>query len=885
MIKRAVIRAPARGYVDGRFIGEEKESSDALGKTRGKGGAGRRGKAQGDSVLSGDNIGNTTAKRRTRGAAGSGKGRTPGAGASAGGGRARGAGAGQVARADGRRRPQGQGQQVPGGVQGGRQAPPRVPGQEEPKRGQGRDGNRGKARTQGQGARQGQRSPSATGVGTTPFGTSPFISDQDVAPRGAGRTKQRRGSTGKKSPFRTGTAITAANAYAQEFSPTQGADLRRLGDEAKSGQFAEALAASANVKRERLHKVLAQSGHGSRRDMEIMISSGRVMVNGIVATTGTQVAPGDNVLIDQRHVKLKFTEDMPRVLLYHKPEGEIVTTNDPGNRITVFDNLPRVETGKWVAVGRLDINTSGLLIFTTSGELANRFMHPRYEVEREYAVRILGELTDEQTKQLLTGVKIEESSKGGNKNTEGDDDRFNRMDADDEDDIIDDDIYDIDEEEDAAPKVANANTPTPAPAPANEHADGHGNVQNLEEDEDRQPFDIQPAHHQPSDDQPSDDQPLENHPFENQPIDARFLGNASPAPAAFVRDELAKFDVIEKRGGEGVNQWYHVVIREGRNREVRKMFESLGLTVSRLIRTRFGKVELPPRLLRGKMIELEESQVRSVLASAGMKVEGPVAPLLSRGKNAGPRAAPDRQGDRGDKGDKGARREGREPRPPREQNRPRDPNRTRHQTPRINADGTPMVGAENPGVRGPGSNRNRRNGRGGERNRVPRAPLVGEIGAMEGGAAISNEDVGVALNIAAESAPDQNRNRGRGNPRGQTRGVRGRRSSGPRRDAGLNPGAVDSASISDASGSPAEGGGTGSEQASADASTSAGARVDDRSRGKSRRTFRGRRNTRTADGTGAGAEGGNNGGDNGGSSGGNDAGGGGGGGNAGGNSE
>lgn len=832
MIKRAVIRAPARGYVDGRFIGEEKESPDALGKTRGKGGAGRRGKAHGDSVLSGDNIGNTTAKRRTRGAAGGGKGRTPGVGAGAGGGRTRGAGASQVARADGRKRPQGQGQQVPGSGQGGRQGQLRVPGQEGQVRGQGqgREANRGKGRGQG------QRGPGAAGVGTTPFGTSPFVSDQNIAPRGAGRTKQRRGSTGKKSPFRTGTAITAANAYAQEFSPTQGSDLRRLGDEAKSGQFAEALAASANVKRERLHKVLAQSGHGSRRDMEIMISSGRVMVNGIVATTGTQVAPGDNVLIDQRHVKLKFTEDMPRVLLYHKPEGEIVTTNDPGNRITVFDNLPRVETGKWVAIGRLDINTSGLLIFTTSGELANRFMHPRYEVEREYAVRILGELTEEQTKQLLTGVKIEESSKGNNKNAADDDDRFNRMDADEEDDIIDDDIYDFDEEEDAAPSVGNTV----------ERSHENGNVNVHAEDEDRQPFDNQLTDHQPHDAQPHDAQPQDDHPFENQPIDARFLGNASPAPATFARNELAKFDVIEKRGGEGVNQWYHVVIREGRNREVRKMFESLGLTVSRLIRTRFGKVELPPRLLRGKMIELDENQVRSVLASAGMKVEGPVTPLSSRGKNAGPRAAAERLGEK---------RENREARPPREQRPQRDPNRPRHQSqkPRINADGTPTAGAENAGVRGP-SNRNRRSARGGERNRVPREPQVGEIAVIEGGVSIGNEGSGAAGNIPGDFAPDQNRNRGRANTRGQARGGRGRRSSGPRRDTGLNPGAIDAPSIADASGNRADGGETGPDQASA------GGRVDNRSRGKSRRTFRGRRNTRSSDGASAGGEAGNNGG-------------------------
>ena len=282
-------------------------------------------------------------------------------------------------------------------------------------------------------------------------------------------------------------------------SPSEVTDFRRVGDDVKSGQFAEALASQANVKRERLHKVLAQSGHGSRRDMEIMISSGRVMVNGIVATTGTQVSPGDNVQVDQRPVKLRFDEELPRILLYHKPEGEIVTTSDPGNRITVFDNLPRVENGKWVAIGRLDINTSGLLIFTTNGELANRLMHPRYEVEREYAVRILGELTDEQTQNLLTGVSI-----------------------------------DPDEESDE-PSIP------------------------------------------------------------------------------------ARFDTIDKRGGEGVNQWYHVTIKEGRNREVRKMFETQGLTVSRLIRTRFGKIELPPRLARGKLMELDVGQVNGVLGWVGMK--------------------------------------------------------------------------------------------------------------------------------------------------------------------------------------------------------------------------------------------------------------------------
>jgi 23S rRNA pseudouridine2605 synthase len=303
------------------------------------------------------------------------------------------------------------------------------------------------------------------------------------------------------------------------------AEARRWADESKSGQFAEALAAEARIKRERLHKVLAQSGHGSRRDMEILISSGRVMVNGIVATTGTSVSANDQVMIDHRPVKLKFSEELPRVLLYHKPEGEIVTTNDPGNRITVFDNLPRVENGKWISVGRLDINTSGLLIFTTSGELANRLMHPRYEVEREYAVRLLGELTEEQTATLMAGVSIS-----------------NERDTDDDDD--------------------------------------------------------------------------------NEPI---------------VDERPARFDVIEKRGGEGVNQWYHVVIREGRNREVRRMFEAVGLTVSRLMRVRFGKIGLPPRLSRGRMMELDPAQVRSVLRWVGMEAEGPTAPLPGFAAPSGPR--------------------------------------------------------------------------------------------------------------------------------------------------------------------------------------------------------------------------------------------------------
>lgn len=475
MVKRVVVGVTARGYVDGRYIGEEKDAArggdDRGGARRGKPGgpgAGKRRGAGGDA----DNLGNTIGGKRRRG----GPGKVPGQAQvqAKGQGRARNAvgrpGQGAVApqpRGDVKPRPQGQ---------------RRGPGVG-PALGQGAGQGAAQGRNQKRGRRGGQVAQGALPGAVGPAGG---------VPRGQPRNPPRNNRGSKRTPFR---------APPMSASPSEVTDFRRVGDEVKSGQFAEALASQANVKRERLHKVLAQSGHGSRRDMEIMISSGRVMVNGIVATTGTQVSPGDHCMVDQRPVKLKFDDDLPRILLYHKPEGEIVTTSDPGNRITVFDNLPKVENGKWVAIGRLDINTSGLLIFTTNGELANRLMHPRYEVEREYAVRVLGELTDEQTNNLLTGVNI-----------------------------------DADEESDE-PSVP------------------------------------------------------------------------------------ARFDTIDKRGGEGVNQWYHVTIKEGRNREVRKMFETQGLTVSRLIRTRFGKIELPPRLARGKLMELDVGQVNGVLGWVGMKNE------------------------------------------------------------------------------------------------------------------------------------------------------------------------------------------------------------------------------------------------------------------------
>ena len=490
MVKRVVVTGlKARGYVDGRYVGEEKKEPNAREdvlrgrKRRGKSGAsmgpgagGKRGGKRGQGhalagAVGNDNIGNTVGGKRGR------RGKAPGARGSA----------------------------IAGGAEPGNSIGQSIPLQGDAQAPLGPRGPRG--------------------------------------PRGAPRPQSRKNTAGRKTPFRK-MPVSAVLVP----SPSQVGDTRRIGEEAKSGQFAEALAAQANVKRERLHKVMAQSGIGSRRDMEIMISTGRVMVNGIVATTGTQVSPGDNVMVDQRPIKLKFSEELPRILLYHKPEGEIVTTSDPGNRITVFDNLPPVETGKWIAIGRLDINTSGLLIFTTNGELANRFMHPRYEVEREYAVRILGELTEEQTQALLTGVNI---------------------------DMVNDD---------------------------HDHHDHHDTHDPHDHDHDEGQRD-----HEPS------------------------------APA--------RFDTIEKRGGEGVNQWYHVTIKEGRNREVRKMFESQGLTVSRLIRTRFGKIELPPRLSRGKLMELSPDQVRSVLAGAGMKDE-PDSALPGEGRDTRGSGRGDKRGDK-----------------------------------------------------------------------------------------------------------------------------------------------------------------------------------------------------------------------------------------------
>ena len=234
----------------------------------------------------------------------------------------------------------------------------------------------------------------------------------------------------------------------------------------------------------KLHKVLAQAGIGSRRDMEELILSGGITVNGEPAHIGQRISFGDQVRVSGKPVKLRIMPLPPRIIAYHKPVGEIVTHDDPQNRPTVFRRLPRLQQGKWQSVGRLDINTEGLLLFTTSGELANQLMHPRFGVEREYAVRVLGQLTPEARGQLIEGVMVE-----------------------------------------------------------------------------------------------------------GQPCG---------------------FRSIDDGGGEGANHWYRVVITEGRNREVRKLFDVVGLTVSRLIRIRYGTVVLPHGLKRGSWVDLEEGDVRTI---------------------------------------------------------------------------------------------------------------------------------------------------------------------------------------------------------------------------------------------------------------------------------
>ena len=251
----------------------------------------------------------------------------------------------------------------------------------------------------------------------------------------------------------------------------------------------------SRIEPERLQKVLAASGVGSRREMEEWIAAGLVQVNGKTAGLGDKVTPDDQITVKGNVIKLKWADRLPRIILYYKQEGEIVSRDDPQGRVSIFDRLPQAASSRWVAIGRLDINTSGLLILTTSGELVQRFAHPSFEVEREYAVRVLGEMTAEQMRELTeTGVMLE--------------------------------------------------------------------------------------------------------------------------------DGLAKVERIFEQGGEGANKWYSVVIKEGRNREVRRIFEHFGLTVSRLVRVGFGPIGLPNRLKRGQFYELNPAEVANIVKWADMGLPG-----------------------------------------------------------------------------------------------------------------------------------------------------------------------------------------------------------------------------------------------------------------------
>ena len=254
----------------------------------------------------------------------------------------------------------------------------------------------------------------------------------------------------------------------------------------------------------KLHKILAQAGLGSRLEMEQLILEGRISVNAEPAHIGQRIQFGDSIKVNGKPVRVRIDPPPPRVIAYHKPAGEVVTHDDPQNRPTVFRRLPKLFQGKWQSVGRLDLNTEGLLLLTSSGELANRLMHPRFGLEREYAVRVLGALNNEEKKRLLEGVTLD--------------------------------------------------------------------------------------------------------------------------------DGMAQFTSLEVGGGEGANCWYKVTLSEGRNREVRRMFEAVGHAVSRLIRIRYGAMVLPRGLKRGAFVELDEVEIGALTSAANHSEHR--ADMRSGGANA-----------------------------------------------------------------------------------------------------------------------------------------------------------------------------------------------------------------------------------------------------------
>jgi 23S rRNA pseudouridine2605 synthase len=244
------------------------------------------------------------------------------------------------------------------------------------------------------------------------------------------------------------------------------------------------MSVSLNKVTEKLQKILSARGLGSRRELETWISAGRVKVNGVTAKLGDRATDNDKISVDNQLILASPKSAEIEVLLYYKPEGKICSKKDPEGRASVFDHLPKPKSGRWIMVGRLDLNTSGLLLFTNNGELANQLMHPRHEIEREYAVRIMGKLTEAQMGELQKGVHLE--------------------------------------------------------------------------------------------------------------------------------DGMARFTKITYQGGENANHWYHVVLKEGRNREIRRIFESINIMVSRLIRIRFGSLALPQNLSRGKFILLDKATIKKL---------------------------------------------------------------------------------------------------------------------------------------------------------------------------------------------------------------------------------------------------------------------------------
>jgi 23S rRNA pseudouridine2605 synthase len=243
---------------------------------------------------------------------------------------------------------------------------------------------------------------------------------------------------------------------------------------------------------EKLQKVLARTGIGSRREMERWIEQGRVTVNGKRASLGDRIDDKARVVIDGKPLD-RTPAGETRCILYHKPTGEVCTRNDPEGRRTVFERLPRLKSGRWISIGRLDYNTSGLLLFTTDGELANALMHPSSNIEREYMVRVMGEVDEEMLQRMIDGVMLD--------------------------------------------------------------------------------------------------------------------------------DGMARFTDIQDGGGDGINRWFYVVLMEGRNREVRRLWESQGLTVSRLKRVRYGEVFIPSKVKQGQWVELSSKENKSLYRMANLPVK------------------------------------------------------------------------------------------------------------------------------------------------------------------------------------------------------------------------------------------------------------------------